>query len=524
MPFSFFSDTQIIPLYPAVVILLLSVILFHATKYRAALITLFLGIVVMGFFMANLDPFLVLWDEQYHALVAKNLATNPFKPVLYRDPVLPYYFGDWTKNHVWLHKQPLFLWQMALSIKLFGANELAVRIPSVLMHALTSVAIYRIGELAVNRKTGFYGALFFGLAYYQLEHVAGRFTTDHNDVAFLFYVTASFWAWFEYQRSRKRVYLILIGIFSGGAVLIKWLVGLIIYAAWFFTIGVDNKRNWLSPNAYKPILKSAVISLAVFLPWQIFIHFKYPVESVYEMNLNTDHFFNVVENHGGDIWFHFRAIYDIYGSGDLIPFVMVGGLILLLLKIKDATHRIAFISFTLIVYGFYSLAATKMTSFTILVSPVIYLGFGALINSLFTWLDKLTKNARIVVFLRVCAVVGFAFMCFNLSKIEKNHTMKKPLDNFGREREIAQMQFFNSAKDILGNQNYVVFNADVGVNGNIAFMFYTDYTAYGRIPTQSEIDEVKRKHYKIAIRDDGSLPDYITDDATILKIPEANRW
>ncbi|NEN24112.1 hypothetical protein G3O08_11430 [Cryomorpha ignava] len=524
MPFSFFSDTQVLPLYPAVVILLLSVILFHSNKNRAAIITLFLGILVMGFFMANLDPFLVLWDEQYHALVAKNLAVNPLKPVLYRDPVLPYYFADWTKNYIWLHKQPLFLWQMALSIKLFGANELAVRIPSILLHALTSVAIYRIGELSINRRTGFYGALFFGLAYYQLEHVAGRFTTDHNDVAFLFYVTASFWAWFEYQRSKKGVCLILIGIFSGGAVLIKWLVGLIIYAVWFFTIGVSNRSNWLSPNAYKPILKSAVISLAVFLPWQIFVHYKYPVEAAFEMNLNTDHFFNVVESHGGDIWFHFRAIYDIYGSGDLIPFLIVGGLILLLIKTKEATHRIAFISFTLIVYGFYSLAATKMTSFTILVSPIIYLGFGTLINSLFTWLDALTKKARIVSILRICAVIGFGFMCLNLSKIEKNHSMKKPLDNFGRERELAQIEFYNAAKNLLGNQNYIVFNADVGVNGNIAFMFYTDYTAYGRIPTQSEIDEVKSKHYKIAIRDDGSLPDYIIADTTVVKIPGANSW
>lgn len=524
MPFQFFSDSQIIPLYPAVVILLLSVILFHARKNTAAVLSLFVGIATMGFFMANLDPFLVLWDEQYHALVAKNLSLNPLKPLLYKDPVLPYYFADWTKNHVWLHKQPLFLWQMALSIKLFGATELAVRIPSIFMHALSTLVIYRIGTLAVNRKVGFYGALFFGLAYYQLEHVAGRFTTDHNDVAFLFYVTASFWAWFEYQRSQKRLFLILIALFSGGAVLVKWLVGLIIYAVWFLTIVAVPGKNRLSLKTYIPLAICALGSVLVFLPWQIFIHYKYPVEAAFEMKLNTDHFFEVIENHGGDIWFHFRAIYDIYGSGDLIPILIISGLILLVIKTKKIAHRIAFISFIVIIYGFYTAAATKMTSFTILVSPIIYLGFGVLIDSLFQWLDTITKKVAITKIFRIVAVIGFGFLCLNLSKIEKNHTMKKPLDNFGRERELAQMAFFNSAKDLLGTENYVVFNADVGVNGNIAFMFYTDYTAYARIPLPKEIEMVRLANYKLAIRDDGNLPDYIVNDDRIVKIAGASNW
>jgi 4-amino-4-deoxy-L-arabinose transferase len=57
------------------------------------------------------------------------------------------------------------------------------------------------------------------LAYYPLELVAGRYSTDHNDLSFLFYVTASIWAWFEYQHTQNKYYLVLIGLFSGCAVL-----------------------------------------------------------------------------------------------------------------------------------------------------------------------------------------------------------------------------------------------------------------------------------------------------------------
>jgi 4-amino-4-deoxy-L-arabinose transferase-like glycosyltransferase len=84
--------------------------------------------------MANLDHFLILWDEQYHALVAKNMLKNPFKPTLYPVELLDYDYRNWSANYIWLHKQPLFLWQIALSLKIFGTTELAVRLPSILLH------------------------------------------------------------------------------------------------------------------------------------------------------------------------------------------------------------------------------------------------------------------------------------------------------------------------------------------------------------------------------------------------------
>src|SRR5687768_6910766 len=81
---------------------------------KYALSSLLAGTFILRVFMAQLDPFLNLWDERYHALVAKNMMLEPFKPMLYANPVLPYSFDSWTNNHIWLHKQPLFLWQIAL--------------------------------------------------------------------------------------------------------------------------------------------------------------------------------------------------------------------------------------------------------------------------------------------------------------------------------------------------------------------------------------------------------------------------
>ncbi len=518
MIFTYFTNSQILPLVLSAIILIAAVITFHLDKRRIALGFLFLGALGLGFFIAGLDSFLVLWDEQYHALVAKNLMDNPFKPTLYAKPLLEYDYRNWTENHVWLHKQPLFLWQIALSLKMFGINELAVRVPSILLHAITALMIYRIGKISYSARIGFYGALFFSVAYYPLELIAGKYSTDHNDISFLFYVTASIWAWFEYQHSKKTYWLILIGIFAGGAVLVKWLVGLLIYAIWAITLGVTDTKNWLKLKSYLPLLASFAISLLVFVPWQLYILYKYPAEATYEFQLNTQHFFQVIENHGGDFWFHFNALRDIYGAGNAIPFLLLIGLFLYLKKTTAKTYRVAIIATIIITYGFYTMAATKMTSFCIIVSPFGFLALGALTDSSINLLKSKTKSKKFEITFRSIAVVVLCFFLLNLTKIQNYHTDWKPKDNRNRNADLQQMAVIKKLSDTLKGDNYAVFNANQRLYGHIATMFYTDHIAYDFVPNLEQIEKIKIQSYKIAIIDNDSLPDYIRNDSDIVKI------
>ena len=106
-------------------------------------------------FYTSADFYLHQWDERYHALVAKNLMSHPFKPTLYENPVLPYDFKDWMGNHIWLHKQPVPLWSMAASMRLFGVNEIALRLPSMIMSTLGIWITYSIGKYLFNKRIGF---------------------------------------------------------------------------------------------------------------------------------------------------------------------------------------------------------------------------------------------------------------------------------------------------------------------------------------------------------------------------------
>ncbi len=293
-----FNTDEIALLFPSLTILLIAVAVFEKGWLKESLVLLFIGAIGLGCYMAFLDPFLNTWDELYHAQVAKNMMDNLFYPTLYKTTILNYDYTIWTDNYIWLHKQPLFLWQMALSMKIFGINEFAVRLPSVIMHAIIPILIFRIGAISLSKETGFYGALFFSLTYYPLELVSGKYTADHNDIAFLFYITASFWSWFEYNQSKNGFWLIAIGFFAGCAVLIKWLMGLLVFICWAFTL-LAEKRSFLRLQRYFPFLVSFIVALCIFLPWQIYILNRFPVESRFELSAFSKHFSNIVEGHGG---------------------------------------------------------------------------------------------------------------------------------------------------------------------------------------------------------------------------------
>ncbi len=518
MEITYFSAAGIFPFFMGMFFLILSIFFFLKNKQKTALYAVFFCSLSMGFFIANLDPFLSIWDEQFHALVAKNIAETPFMPRLYPTPVLEYDYLNWTHNYIWLHKQPLFLWQMALSIKIFGATELAVRIPSILMVAFASVMVYRIGKIAHSERVGFYGALFFTCLNYTLELITGEHTTDHNDIAFLFYMTATFWAWFEYQNKKSNYWLLLIGLFSGCAILVKWLVGLLIYGVWFLTIGEKNWKEFLKIRNYYPLLIAFGITLCVFLPWQFFILSAYPKEAAHEFSYNTLHFYQPVEGHGGDWMFHFDAIKEIYGAGTLVPFVLLIGLFFLIKDAREKKYRIVILASIVVIYAFFTIAATKMMSFCYVVAPFALLAIAALTDKIIHWV--VTKiRYRWFNYSFTCGIILiFCYSLINMPRIVERHVELKGAANAYRAGDLELMAFIKKLPAQLKDQKYVIFTTEHRLKSNIPIMFYTDYIAYDFIPTPEQLEQAWEKSYDVAVVDNGELPDYICDDARILKL------
>jgi len=161
---------------------------FHNRDHHRAAVALLILCGLVLYVYVSADFFLHLWDERYHALVAKNLIKHSWIPTLYDNPLLPYNYQNWAGNHIWLHKQPLPLWTMAASMSLFGVNEIALRLPSIIFSSLGIGLTFVVGRYLFNEKVGFLAAFLFSLNGLIIELTGGRVTTDHIDVIFLFFV------------------------------------------------------------------------------------------------------------------------------------------------------------------------------------------------------------------------------------------------------------------------------------------------------------------------------------------------
>jgi 4-amino-4-deoxy-L-arabinose transferase len=209
-------------------------------------------LITVGFFvrlyMAHVDPFLHIWDERFHALVARNMMGNPFVPVLRANPVFPADHTNWTQSHIWLHKQPLFMWQMAISMKIFGAAEYAVRYPSVIMGTLMIPMVYQVTKFISNdKRVSLITAGLFCFSNFHVELVGGMRSMDHNDLALEFYVLASIWSLVRYEKTKKKYWIVLIGLCSGAAILTKWLIGLFVFLLLGVKILLQTKK-WQERN------------------------------------------------------------------------------------------------------------------------------------------------------------------------------------------------------------------------------------------------------------------------------------
>lgn len=459
-------------------------------------------------FMALLDPFLNLWDEQFHALVAKNLADDPLRPVLYRDSLWSHNAVNWTANEVWLHKPPAFLWLMSASIKIFGAHAWAARIPSVLLFVCTTFFIYRAGKISINRHTAFAGALFFSCAYYPLELVAGGYPTDHNDVAFMCFVTAGLWAWLENSTREKWYWPVLIGIFSGLAVLTKWLPGLLVFACWGLAM-IPAYRALFSARRMRPLIISLVCATVVALPWQLYARFRFPQEFMHELSGHAAHLTHTVEGHAGNLWFHITAMKFLYGEGQLMPFIVLAGLLSLLMMIRKIEQKIFLVSSVLVVYVFFSLASTKMVSFCAVISPVVFLGIGALCVCLIEKAMSIVEGRIAGKTAFAVSVVVVAFLFFNHRKIAGKHTVGDiaPADYVLQKQE--EMKLIEVIREQLPVGRFAIYGTGTAVHSHIPIMFFTDHLAYPGMPGNEEVRKARKLGYDIAVLDNGQVPDSI---------------
>jgi 4-amino-4-deoxy-L-arabinose transferase-like glycosyltransferase len=104
--------------------------------------------------------------------------------------------GDWLVPHFWylphLDKPPMTYWLVAVSLKLFGQNEWAARLPAALAGISGVGATFLLGCSCGGRRTGFWAALILqtSLLYFGM---ARMLTTDIFLMQFIAWAIYFFW-------------------------------------------------------------------------------------------------------------------------------------------------------------------------------------------------------------------------------------------------------------------------------------------------------------------------------------------
>ncbi len=480
-------------------------------KEKLFLVGVFLGSLFFNLEYISQHAFLHDWDERFHALVAKNLAENMLLPLLYNgSPVAVCDHTSWVCNTVWLHKQPLFLWQMALSIKVFGVNEWAVRFPSALMLSLLVFPVFRTGKLLFNSQTGLLAALLTVSNWFILEHIDGQMGMDHNDVAFMFYVILSIWALTEYIQRPQWRYLILMGLFSGCAMLNKWVIGLLVFEG-FFIHSLMQGVKVLPQNSLRLGL-SAIIAFVLFLPWQVYCFTHFHDNAMYEWSYNQRHFWEVLEGHWHERYFYLNQLK--YQFSLLQAFVFIG-IIFALLKIEKIKLVLPVVIMVISIYVFFTVAATKITSYVMVTMPLLFVFMAYAFTSIFDFFR--TRNAIVGVALYLLFTPLILVQNFNLSRLQEDYDLKGTAwfqrSNYNKQqntvtyKRIAKMGLPEKAI-IIGLENF----------GTIEGMFYIGIPCYGYNISDKDIKAIRLQGYKIVVFQN-KIPPTLQGDSSVMVLP-----
>jgi 4-amino-4-deoxy-L-arabinose transferase-like glycosyltransferase len=511
---SFYSLDIYIRLIISIVPAIFGIYLFFNKKeHNLSLPLILLTGFLLRFVMISADNFLFDWDERFHALVAKNMINYPFKPMLRLNPISPYQLDAWCCNHVWVHKQPIFLWQMALSMKIFGVNLVALRLPSALMGTVSIFFIYSIASFwTKDNKIAFLSCLLFCFSYYQLELTSGRFPLDNNDVAFSFYVTASFWAFINYIQNKNIKWVVLVGFFAGCSILVKWLTGLLIFGGWGIYL-ILNKNSIIN---YWNYLLSIIICIAVFLPWQLYIKHYFPLETA---NSYAHNFMHITDDlgHPGSYWYHINFLKLSYGFY-LVPFIVVGIITMLYDKLVARNITIIFLSMIFVVYTFFSIIVkTKMEALPYPVNSLIWILISYGLFKTYHHFYKLSGLNNSTINKNYSIVICVIILCvFNLKPWEI--LAYRSIENTSRNIKISNTQIYkNLDSNVLKDR--VILNCNSFEDNEL--MFYQNINAYQWYPQKNVLDSLLNKGYKFAAFEshgDYQLPSYITENKDIMII------
>ncbi len=450
---------------------------------------LFIAAFSIAIALCAINPLFFSWDEQFHALVAKNGMHDFFQPTLFKDQPLDLeYF--WVNSTIWMHKQPFFTWLAVPFMKLFGVSALSYRFVYCILFGLFPIITFKILRKLYTDRIAFWGAITSIHSGFLLLLVNGAVATDQNDFTFLFLMSLSFLFFLNWLSTPSFKWPLLIGVVVGLAILTKWLVGFLVFAPWLIIVlwaFIKRKNVGTHLLHFSVAIMTATI---IALPWQLYAYSHFESVYLFELNYNTKHLFEVIENQGGLFFYHFTTAIDkAYLSYFLFWPICLIGAFQFWKNTKDKCLKIAVFVPIITIFFFFTLAQTKMPAFTL---PVYIFMMGFAVNGFFYLKERITQKQLAKIFVLIgCLLIITHLKPYYLLKLNGVYSLDKRTTTL---TQFQQLHDFMMAQPT--DKNRVVFNVNFIDAANINWMIFTNDIAYQHIPTQKQIDELIAKGYQ----------------------------
>ena len=440
------------------------------------------------------------WDERFHALVAKNLIADPLKPTLYRSPAVAYDYRDWTSNHVWLHKPPVALWLMAGSMRIFGINEIAMRLPSLLLSTGAVLLTFLIGRLLFTDRVALLATGFHAVNGFLVALSSGRRVADHVDTALIFFVSLGIWTALKSRENPRTRDLWLTGVALGFAGLSKSAPALLILPVAFVCfLPWSTFRVALTRSA-----TIAVVGLIVVAPWTIYIATTFPNEASWSSRYTLMHMSQALEVPTSSPFVFLLEQPRFFGELVWVPLVAV-----IVTAFGRTQHDLRLVLVWMAIpYVTFSMMSTRLPGYVMIAAPAMFLIEAHFCIGLRRRLRQLGRRQH-----RVAAMALLALLVALPARY-----LLEPTGAFEhRERNPEMSRELRTLSQRLGLADAVIFN----IPAPIEAMFYSPYTAYNRMPTGEEVRAIRAKGISVVIYEPYGATVEIPSDWPVIRLGAA---
>ncbi len=326
-------------------------------------------------------------------------------------------------------KPILIYWLQAFSVKIFGLNEFALRLPSAIAGLFWAYFIYIFTKRVYNKDIAYYATLFM-ISALQINLIAKAAIAD--SLLNLFIALSIFSAWL-YLDTNKNKYLYLSFASIGLGTLTKGPVAIMVPLISIFIFMLMNRQiGKFFKTIFNPL--GIVIFLAIALPWYILEYIDQGQKFIdgFFLKHNIQRFNSAFESHKGSIFYYIPVV--ILG---VLPFSSI--LLKTILKIKDilvSNLELFLIIWFLFVFVFFSFSGTKLPHYVIYGYTPLFILMGVYAS----------KNLNKLSFFDISFVLALYIILFALpflsSYIEpKNQYIKDILDGVKDSFDIKYLIF-----------------------------------------------------------------------------------